>query len=196
MVSGRGDVTWRLRSLLQVTKVTYVTETFPFSQSLRVMYRHGTDKLGSLPKHHGCCTSSAPLSKPPDFPSGLLGLEDRRGLTQRVYYLLFFFTHTVRLLDTLGKHALSRDAAESTSCPQGVIMWRLHIWTGSTTLNVFEVAPVWLGGSQHRQELQSRVCQGKDTGSPRGNLIGVEYTHGITIGWSQSPLGSQQMQLT
>ncbi len=31
-----GDGTWRLRSLLQGTRVTYVTETFPFSRSLRV----------------------------------------------------------------------------------------------------------------------------------------------------------------
>ncbi len=34
--SNCGDGTWRLRSLLQGTRVTYVTETFPFSRSLRV----------------------------------------------------------------------------------------------------------------------------------------------------------------
>ncbi len=31
----RGDGTWRLRSLLQGTRVTYVTETFPISRSRR-----------------------------------------------------------------------------------------------------------------------------------------------------------------
>ncbi len=34
--SNCGDGTWCLRSLLQGTRVTYVTETFPFSRSLRV----------------------------------------------------------------------------------------------------------------------------------------------------------------
>ncbi len=34
--SSHGDGTWRLRSLLQGTRVTYVTETFPISRSLRV----------------------------------------------------------------------------------------------------------------------------------------------------------------
>ncbi len=44
-------VTGRLCSLLQGTRVTYVTETFPISRSLS-MSRRRTDDLGSLPKGH------------------------------------------------------------------------------------------------------------------------------------------------
>ncbi len=55
----RGDGTWRLRSLLQGTRVTYVTETFLISRSLSTSRRR-TDELGSLPKGHG--RPSAPSS--------------------------------------------------------------------------------------------------------------------------------------
>ncbi len=51
----RGYVT-----LLQGTRVTYVTETFPISRSLSTSRRR-TDKLGSLPKGHGYCPFQCPV---------------------------------------------------------------------------------------------------------------------------------------
>ncbi len=56
----RGDGTWCLRSLLQGTRVTYVTEKFPISRSLSTSRRR-TDELGSLPKGHGCCPFQCPV---------------------------------------------------------------------------------------------------------------------------------------
>ncbi len=50
----------RLRSLLQGTRVTYVTETFPISRSLSTSRRR-TDELGSLPKGHGYCPFQCPV---------------------------------------------------------------------------------------------------------------------------------------
>ncbi len=60
VATGRGDGTWRLRSLLQGTRVTYVTETFPISRSLSTSRRR-TDELGSLPKGHGYCPFQCPV---------------------------------------------------------------------------------------------------------------------------------------
>ncbi len=59
--SGTGAVaTGRLRSLLQGTRVTYITETFPISRSLSTSRRR-TDDLGSLPKGHGYCPFQCPV---------------------------------------------------------------------------------------------------------------------------------------
>ncbi len=58
---GTGAVaTGRLRSLLQGTRVTYITETFPISRSLSTSRRR-TDELGSLPKGHGYCPFQCPV---------------------------------------------------------------------------------------------------------------------------------------
>ncbi len=47
-------------SLLQGTRVTYVTEMFPISRSLSTSRRR-TDELGSLPKGHGYCPFQCPM---------------------------------------------------------------------------------------------------------------------------------------
>ncbi len=47
-------------SLLQGSRVTYVTETFPISRSLSTSHRRTYD-LGSLPKGHGYCPFQSPV---------------------------------------------------------------------------------------------------------------------------------------
>ncbi len=97
--SSRGDGTWRLRSLLQGTRVTYVTETFPISRSLRVT--SGDRELGSLPKGHGYCPFQCPVeaSCAPTFWR-------RSGLHKKTSYCCYGTTHSVDWI-TLGKRTRS-----------------------------------------------------------------------------------------
>ncbi len=93
-----GDGTWRLRSLLQGTRVTYVTETFPFSRSLRVTSddRRNWDPYQSAT---GAAPSSA-LCRPPD-PS--YKADDRTGLyTEKVNYCCSLSNPNSRTWITLG----------------------------------------------------------------------------------------------
>ncbi len=93
-----GDGTWRLRSLLQGTRVKYVTETFPFSRSLRVTSddRRNWDPYQSAT---GAAPSSA-LCRPPD-PS--YKADDRTGLyTEKVNYCCSLSNPNSRTWITLG----------------------------------------------------------------------------------------------
>ncbi len=62
--SNCGDGTWHLRSLLQGTRVTYVTETFPFSWSLRVT--SDDRRIGIPTKAPQEAAPSSALCRPPD----------------------------------------------------------------------------------------------------------------------------------
>ncbi len=93
-----GDGTWRLRSLLQGTRVTYVTEMFPFSRSLRVTSddQRNWDPYQSAT---GAAPSSA-LCRPPD-PS--YKADDRTGLyTEKVNYCCSLSNPNSRTWITLG----------------------------------------------------------------------------------------------
>ncbi len=86
---GTGAVaTGRLRSLLQGTRVTYVTETFPISRSLSTSCQR-TDELGSLPKGHGYYPFQCPVeaSCAPIF-SRRLGLPQEEQLLLLWHYPL------------------------------------------------------------------------------------------------------------
>ncbi len=90
--------TWRLRSLLQGTRVTYITETFPFSRSLRVTSddQRNWDPYQSAT---GAAPSSA-LCRPPD-PS--YKADDRTGLyTEKVNYCCSLSNPNSRTWITLG----------------------------------------------------------------------------------------------
>ncbi len=81
--SNCGDGTWHLRSLLRVTRVTYVTKTFPFSRSLRVT---SDDRLNRDPYQSAKeAAPSSALCRPPD-PS--YKADDRTGLHREGQLLL------------------------------------------------------------------------------------------------------------
>ncbi len=119
-----GDGTWRLRSLLQGTRVTYVTETFPFSRSLRVTSddRRNWDPYQSAT---GAAPSSA-LCRPPD-PS--YKADDRTGLyTEKVNYCCSLSNPNSRTWVTLGSVPFRLEEAHCgvTSSQRGlsdILMW-------------------------------------------------------------------------
>ncbi len=121
--SSRGDGTWRLRSLLQGTRVTYVTVTFPISRSLRVT--SGDRRIGIptkrpriLPLPVSCGASCAPT------------FWRRSGLHKKTSYCCYGTTHSVRL-DNTGKtypFHLEQKRCGSPTFPKEV-QKHLRIWT-------------------------------------------------------------------
>ncbi len=85
--SNCGDGTLRLLSLLQGMRVTYVAETFPFSQ-FRLPLRQVTDVNGIPMKTPLLLTPSSALQKPASPPTPV-GTKDRTGLRQKWQPLLF-----------------------------------------------------------------------------------------------------------
>ncbi len=115
--SNCGDGTWRLRSLLQGTRVTYVTETFPFSRSLRVT---SDDRRIGIP-------TKAPQELPLPAPCvDLLILPIRQtigpGYTEKVDYCCPLSNPNSRTWITLGKCTLplGRGTLRSHLLPEGV----------------------------------------------------------------------------
>ncbi len=114
-----GDGTWRLRSLLQGTRVTYVTDMFPFSRSLRVTSddQRNWDPYQSAT---GAAPSSA-LCRPPD-PS--YKADDRTGLyTEKVNYCCSLSNPNSRTWITLGSVPFCLEEAHCgvTSSQRGLV---------------------------------------------------------------------------
>ncbi len=122
--SSRGDGTWRLCSLLQGTRVTYITNTFSFSRSLRVT--SGDQRIGIptkgpwiLPLPVSCGSSSFEYF-----------LAQVRAYHKKTIYCWYGTTHLVRL-DNTGKtypFHLEQERCGSPSFPKEV-QKHLQIWT-------------------------------------------------------------------
>ncbi len=158
--------------LLQGTRITYVTEMFPFSLSLRVRPddRRNWDPYQSAT---GAALSSA-LCRPPG-PS--YKADNRTGLyTEKVNYCCSYSNPNNRTWITLEKHALplGRGTLWSHLLPEGV-KWHLLMW--SNPVGPYCLLSLrWL--RLHHWRRQNVVCQGKHSSSKNT----VENTYGIPTG--------------